>query len=112
MTGPIVRVEESMRVEAMGIRPADRLVLDRNDPQLAFHLHRNRELADRLEKVEGIGTPHEVIEWRWAKGENNVAVSIRIDDDGPDVWIGFHTEVSLSVLRLVKSVLKENHEQR
>lgn len=105
----IERVEEPMRIEAMGIRPADRLVLDRNDPQLAFHLHRDRELAERLEKVEG---PPEVIEWHWVKGENNVAVSIRIDDDGPDVWIGLHPEVSLSVLRLVKFVLKENHEQR
>lgn len=46
----IERLEEPMRVEAMGIRPADRLVLDRNDPQIDFHLHRDREFADRLEK--------------------------------------------------------------
>lgn len=104
----IERLEEPMRVEAMGIRPADRLVLDRNDPQIDFHLHRDREFADRLEKAEGFGRPHEIIHWRRERDENQVTVSVRIDDGDPDVWLGFHPEASLCVMRLVKFVLAED----
>lgn len=103
----IDRLEEPMRVEAMGIRPADRLVLDRNDPQIAFHLHRDREFADRLENTEGFGKPHEIIHWRRERDENQVTVSVRMDDGGPDVWLGFHPESSLSVMRLVKFILTD-----
>lgn len=95
----IERLEEPMRVEAMGIRPADRLVLDRNDPQIAFHLHRDRELSDRLEKAEAFGTPHSVIERSRERDENQVTLRIRIGDCGPDISLGFHPEASLSIVR-------------
>lgn len=94
-------------MEAMGVRTTDWLLFDQNNPQIAFHLHRDRELADRLEKAEGFGRPHEIIHWGRERDENQVTVSVRIGDGEPDVWLGFHPEASLSVMRLVKFVLAD-----
>lgn len=56
---------------------------------------------------KGSGRPHEIIHWGRERDENQVTVSVRIGDGEPDVWLGFHPEASLSVMRLVKFVLAD-----
>lgn len=100
----IQRVEEPMRIEGMGIRPYDRLVLDPNDLQIAFHLKREPDLADRLERIGALGESHEITAFKRDVEDRQVAVRIRIENDGTDLWLAFHLEASLSIIRCFKHV--------
>lgn len=97
-------VEEPMRIEGMGIRPCDRLVLDSDDPQIAFHLNREPELAERLDRIGALGESHEITASSRDLENRQVAVRIKIENDGTDVWLAFHLEASLSIIRRIKHV--------
>lgn len=97
-------VEEPMQIEGMGIKPYDRLVLDPDDPQIAFHLKREPELADRLERIGALGEWHEITASSRDLENRQVGVRIRIENDGTDVWLAFHMEASLSIIRCIKHV--------
>lgn len=97
-------VEEPMRIEGMGIKPHDRLILDPDDPQIAFHLKREPELADRLERIGALGESHEITASSRDLENRQVSVRIKIANDGTDVWLAFHMEASLSIIRCIKHV--------
>lgn len=97
-------VEEPMRIEGMGIRPCDRLVLDPEDPQITFHLKREPDLASRLERIGALGEAHEITASSRDLENRQVAVRIRIENDGTDVWLAFHLEASLSIIRSIRQV--------
>lgn len=97
-------VEEPMRVEGMGIRAADRLVLDQGDPQIAFHLKRDPALADRLERIGALGRSHEITGATRDQEAKQITLRVRIENGGPVISLAFHLEASLSIIRCIRHV--------